>query len=69
MKMHDDIYMPMLQTAEVVAERYGIGREECDEYALQSQMRTAAAQDAGYFDAEIVEVTTSMGVQDKDCLL
>ena len=66
LKMHADIYMPMLQTAEVVADRYGISREACDEYALQSQMRTAAAQDAGYFDAEIIEVTTSMGVQDKE---
>ena len=66
MKMHDDIYMPMLQTAEVVAKRYGISREACDEYALQSQMRTAAAQEAGRFDDEIVEVTTTMGVQDKE---
>lgn len=66
MAMHDDIYMPMLQTAEVVGERYGISREECDEYALQSQMRTAAAQDAGKFDDEIVEVSTTMGVQDKE---
>lgn len=64
--MHDDIYMPMLQTAEVVGERYGISREECDEYALQSQQRTAAAQDAGKFDDEIFEVTTTMGVQDKE---
>lgn len=66
MAMHDDIYMPMLQTAEVVGERYGIGREECDEYALQSQQRTAAAQEAGKFDDEIFEVTTTMGVQDKE---
>ncbi|MEO0439858.1 MAG: acetyl-CoA C-acyltransferase [Pseudomonadota bacterium] len=64
--MHDDIYMPMLQTAEVVGERYGISREECDEYALQSQQRTAAAQEAGKFDDEIFEVTTTMGVQDKE---
>jgi acetyl-CoA acetyltransferase family protein len=66
MAMVPNIHMPMLQTAEVVAKRYGIGREECDEYALQSQMRTAAAQEAGHFDAEIIEVTTSMGVQDKE---
>ncbi|SIN59680.1 acetyl-CoA C-acetyltransferase [Parasphingorhabdus marina DSM 22363] len=64
--MHDDIYMPMLQTAEVVGERYGITREQCDEYALQSQQRTAAAQEAGKFDDEIFEVTTTMGVQDKE---
>ena len=66
MKMHDDIYMPMLQTAEVVGERYGISREACDEYALQSQQRTAAAQDAGKFDDEIIAVSTTMGVQDKE---
>ncbi|MEH6758990.1 MAG: acetyl-CoA C-acyltransferase [Parasphingorhabdus sp.] len=65
-KMHDDIYMPMLQTAEVVGERYGISRDACDEYALQSQQRTAAAQEAGKFDDEIVAVTTTMGVQDKE---
>ena len=64
--MHDDIYMPMLQTAEVVGERYNISREACDEYALQSQMRTAAAQEAGKFDDKIVEVTATMGVQDKE---
>lgn len=64
--MHDDIYMPMLQTAEVVGERYGISREACDEYSLQSQMRTAAAQEAGHFDDEIVEVTATMGVMDKE---
>ncbi len=64
--MHDDIYMPMLQTAEVVGERYGISREACDEYALQSQQRTAAAQEAGKFDDEIIEVTATMGVKDKE---
>ncbi len=64
--MHDDIYMPMLQTAEVVGERYGISREACDEYSLKSQQRTAAAQEAGKFDDEIVEVTATMGVQDKE---
>jgi len=64
--MHKDIYMPMLQTAEVVGARYGISREACDEYAFQSQMRTAAGQEAGHFDAEIVPVTTTLGVQDKE---
>ncbi|WP_420606247.1 acetyl-CoA C-acyltransferase [Novosphingopyxis sp.] len=63
--MHGAIYMPMLQTAETVAQRYGIGREQQDEYALRSQQRTAAAQAAGKFDDEIVPVTTVMKVQDK----
>ncbi len=63
--MHASIYMPMLQTAEIVGQRYGIDREACDDYALQSQQRTAAAQVAGKFDDEIVEVTATMGVQDK----
>jgi acetyl-CoA C-acetyltransferase len=49
-----DLYMPMLRTAEVVAERYGVSRERQDEFALSSQRRTAAAQEAGRFDAEIV---------------
>jgi acetyl-CoA C-acetyltransferase len=63
--MHPDIYMPMLQTAETVAKRYGISRERQDAYALRSQQRTAAAQAAGRFDAEIVPVTTVMNVADK----
>ncbi len=64
--MHNAIYMPMLQTAEVVAKRYAIGRDAMDEYALQSQQRTAAAQAAGLFDAEIVPVTTMMNVTNKE---
>jgi acetyl-CoA C-acetyltransferase len=64
--MHKDIYMPMLQTAEVVGQRYGIGRDRCDEYALQSQQRTAAAQAAGKFDDEIVSVTATMHVTNKE---
>jgi acetyl-CoA C-acetyltransferase len=64
--MHGAIYMPMLQTAETVAQRYGISREAQDEYALQSQQRTAAAQDAGRFDAEIVSVSTTHKVKDKE---
>lgn len=60
-----DIYMSMLETAEVVTKRYGISRERQDEYALQSQQRTAAAQRNGAFDDEIVPVTASMGVKDK----
>ncbi len=63
--MHQNIYMPMLQTAEVVAKRYGITREQMDEYGLQSQQRTAAAQAAGKFDDEIVPVTATMAVVDK----
>ncbi len=65
-KKHKDIYMPMLQTAEVVAKRYNIGRDEQDEYGYQSQMRTAAAQQAGKFDDEIVPVTTTKVVFDKE---
>ncbi|MEP0560862.1 MAG: acetyl-CoA C-acyltransferase, partial [Qipengyuania citrea] len=64
--MHGAIYMPMLQTAETVAQRYGISREAQDEYALQSQQRTAAAQEAGKFDDEIVSVSTTHKVQDKE---
>ena len=64
--MHNAVYMPMLQTAETVGKRYGISREACDEYALQSQQRTAAAQDAGKFDDEIVAASASMGVQNKE---
>ena len=60
-----DIYMSMLDTAEVVAGRYGISREAQDEYALQSQRRTAAAQKAGKFDDEICPVDADMMVQDK----
>ncbi|MEP5623837.1 MAG: acetyl-CoA C-acyltransferase, partial [Hyphomicrobiales bacterium] len=58
--------MPMLQTAETVASRYSVTREAMDEYALESQMRTAAAQEAGKFDDEIVPVTTVMKVKDKE---
>jgi len=64
--MHKNIYMPMLQTAEVVAKRYGISRDAADEYGLRSQQRTAAAQSQGKFDAEIVPVTATMAVTDKE---
>jgi acetyl-CoA C-acetyltransferase len=63
--MHPDIVMPMLETAEVVAKRYGISRERCDAYAYSSQQRTAAAQAAKRFDAEIVPVSATMKVVDK----
>ncbi|WP_448229031.1 acetyl-CoA C-acyltransferase [Pseudoxanthomonas mexicana] len=64
--LHDDIYMPMIQTAETVAYRYGISREAQDIYALQSQQRTAAAQVAGLFDQEIVSVTVNKAIKNKD---
>jgi acetyl-CoA acetyltransferase family protein len=64
--MHKDVYMPMLGTAETVAKRYGISREAQDEYAYQSQMRTAAAQAEGRLDAEVVPVTVTMNVVDKE---
>lgn len=60
-----DLYMSMLETAEIVAERYGVSREAQDEYALQSQQRTAAAQAAGKFDDEIVPMPSTMLVKDK----
>ena len=58
-------YMPMLQTAEFVARKYGVTRETQDRYAFESQRRTAAAQNAGRFDAEIVPVRTTMEVVDR----
>jgi acetyl-CoA C-acetyltransferase len=66
LEMQPHTYMPMIDTAEVVAERYGISRAACDEYALQSQMRTAAAQEAGVFDDEIIEVTVTKKVVDRE---
>jgi acetyl-CoA C-acetyltransferase len=59
------IYWPMLQTAENVARRYGIGREAQDRYGVQSQQRAAAARAAGKFRQEIVPITTAMKVVDK----
>jgi acetyl-CoA C-acetyltransferase len=55
----------MIETAEIVAQRYGVSRESQDEYALQSQQRTAQAQAAGRYDAEMAPLTTRMRVQDK----
>lgn len=63
---HPAAYMPMLATAEVVAERFGISREAQDEYGYQSQMRTAAGQEAGAFDDEIVPVTATKAVVDRE---
>ena len=59
-------YMSMLETAEVVAKRYKISREQQDEYALQSQQRTAAAQQAGAFDAELAPLPSKMVFVDKE---
>jgi acetyl-CoA C-acetyltransferase len=58
--------MPMIDTAEIVAKRYSISRERCDEYALRSQQRTAEAQRTGKFDDEIIPVTATMAVKDKE---
>src|SRR3954466_682624 len=65
LSMHNGVYMPMIDTAEVVGKRYGISRERCDEYALRSQQRTAEAQAAGKFDDEIIPVTANMAIKDK----
>jgi acetyl-CoA acyltransferase len=59
------IYFPMGQTAEIVARRYGVSREEQDLYALQSQQRTVQAQAAGLFDDEIVPMAVKYRVEDK----
>ena len=61
----DDLYMSMLETAEIVAQRYEISRDRQDEYALQSQRRTAAGQAAGRFEREILPLPSVMKVQDK----
>jgi len=66
LSMHNGVYMPMIDTAEVVGSRYAIPRERCDEYALRSQQRTADAQRLGKFDDEIVPVTARMAVKDKE---
>ena len=66
LEMHEHVYMPMIDTAEVVARRYEISRDAQDEYALQSQMRTAAGQEAGKFDDEIVPMPSTKGVMDKE---
>jgi acetyl-CoA C-acetyltransferase len=60
------IYMAMIETAEIVAERYGVSREAQDEYALQSQQRTAKAQAEGRYDAEIAPLSSKMTVTDKE---
>jgi acetyl-CoA C-acetyltransferase len=66
MEIKPETYMAMIDTAEVVAQRYHISREAQDEYALESQKRTAAAQAAGKFDQEIIPVRTKMAVLNRD---
>jgi acetyl-CoA C-acetyltransferase len=66
MEVKPALYMAMLDTAEVVAKRYNIGREAQDVYSLQSQQRTAAAQAAGKFDDEIVPVTCKKAITNKE---
>jgi acetyl-CoA C-acetyltransferase len=61
-----ELWMPMIETADIVAERYAISREAQDDYALMSQQRTAAAQDAGRFDAEIVPLPVTKLTRDAD---
>ncbi len=63
---YEHAYMPMLQTAEYVAKKYNVTREQMDEYALSSQQRTAAAQDAGKFDDEIVPITATKAIYNKE---
>jgi len=60
------LWMPMINTADIVAERYNVSREARDEYSLQSQQRTAAAQEAGKFSDEIVALQTKMNVMNKE---
>lgn len=60
------IYMTMIETADIVADRYGVSREAQDEYGLRSQMRIAAAQQAGTFDDEIVPMQATMAVKDRE---
>jgi acetyl-CoA C-acetyltransferase len=66
MESKPEIWMPMIETADTVGHRYGISREAQDEYALQSQQRTADAQRDGRLDAEIVPLETTMLIKDKE---
>jgi acetyl-CoA C-acetyltransferase len=65
MKQRPDLWMPMIETADIVAQRYGVSREAQDEYALESQRRTAAAQQSGKFKDEIVPMPVKMKKVDK----
>ena len=66
MAIAPNIFMPMLQTAEIVGQRYGVSREAMDEYGLQSQQRTAAAYEAGKYADELVDVTCKRTVWNKE---
>ncbi len=66
LKNHPKAYIQMIDTAEVVSNRYGVTREAMDEYALQSQQRTHAAQLAGAFDQELVPIASTMMVKNKE---
>jgi acetyl-CoA C-acetyltransferase len=66
LKDHPEMWMPMIETADIVAQRYGLSREYQDEYSLRSQQRIAAAQAAGLFNDEIVPMKTKMKVVDKN---
>ena len=66
MKHKPELYLSMIETADIVAKRYKVSRERQDEYALQSQLRCAAAQQAGRFDDEIVPLPTTKQVVNKD---
>ncbi|UOA15949.1 MULTISPECIES: acetyl-CoA C-acyltransferase [Sulfitobacter] len=66
MEQKPEVYMAMIDTADIVAKRYNISREDQDAYGLRSQQLIAAAQEAGLFDDEIVPMQTTMGVQDKE---
>ena len=64
--MQQHAYMPMIETADHVAEKYNVTREAQDEYSLESQMRTAAAQDAGKFDDEIITTSSTKLIKNKE---
>ena len=66
MDIKPDVYLPMIHTAENVAKRYGISREQQDEYGLECQRRVAAAREAGRFEAEIAPIDVRMAVIDKE---
>ncbi len=66
MERYPGLWMPMIETADIVADRYKVSREYQDVYSLESQKRTAAAQDGKLFDHEIVPMDTTMIVKDKE---
>jgi len=66
MEHKPEMWIPMIDTADLVAERYGVTREAQDAYSLESQLRTAAAQQAGKFDDEIVPLTSKMLVKNRE---